>query len=106
MRRGHIRQLLAGHGVEYRVIAPDEMMPNIVATFDAGKPGRRLALNGHIDVFPVGDGEGWTRDPWGGELVDGRIYLRPRRCDMKSAPPHRSSPSCTCGNCATSSTAG
>ena len=49
------------------------MMPNIVATFDAGKPGRHLALNGHIDVFPVGDGEGWTRHPWGGEPVDGHI---------------------------------
>jgi len=55
------------------------MMPNIVATFDAEKPGRHFALNGHIDVFPLGDGEGWTRDPWGGEPVDGHIYLRPRR---------------------------
>jgi succinyl-diaminopimelate desuccinylase len=62
----HIRDLLDRRGIEYRVIAPQETMPNIVATFAAGKPGRHLALNGHIDVFPVGDGEGWTRDPWGG----------------------------------------
>jgi len=79
---GHIRQLLTRHGVDCRVIAPNEIMPNIVATFDAAKPGRHLALNGHIDVFPVGDGEGWTRDPWGGELVDGRIWGR-GACDMK-----------------------
>jgi len=79
---GHIRQLLMRHGVDCRVIAPNEIMPNIVATFDAAKPGRHLALNGHIDVFPVGDGEGWTRDPWGGELVDGRIWGR-GACDMK-----------------------
>jgi succinyl-diaminopimelate desuccinylase len=78
----HIRGLLQRHGVEAREIAPNEVMPNIVATFEAGKPGRHLALNGHIDVFPVGDGEGWTRDPWGGELVDGRIYGR-GACDMK-----------------------
>ena len=58
----HIRRLLTRHGVDCRVIAPNEIMPNIVATFDAEKPGRHLALNGHIDVFPVGDGEGWTRD--------------------------------------------
>ena len=64
------------------MIAPQETMPNIVATFAAGKPGRHLALNGHIDVFPVGDGEGWTQDPWGGALVDGRIYGR-GACDMK-----------------------
>jgi succinyl-diaminopimelate desuccinylase len=78
----HILQLLKRHGVDYRVIAPNEAMPNIVATFAASRPGRHLALNGHIDVFPVGDGAGWTQDPWGGELVDGRIYGR-GACDMK-----------------------
>jgi succinyl-diaminopimelate desuccinylase len=57
-------------------------MPNIVATFLGGKPGRHLALNGHIDVFPVGDAVGWTQDPWGAALVDGRIYGR-GACDMK-----------------------
>jgi succinyl-diaminopimelate desuccinylase len=78
----HIRHFLAGHGADCRVIAPNEIMPNIVATFEGGKPGRHLALNGHIDVFPVGDGVGWTHDPWGGELVGGRIYGR-GACDMK-----------------------
>jgi succinyl-diaminopimelate desuccinylase len=78
----HIRDLLGRRGIEYRVIAPQETMPNIVAMFAAGKPGRHLALNGHIDVFPVGDGEGWTQDPWGGALVDGSIYGR-GACDMK-----------------------
>ena len=37
---GHIRQLLERHGAEYGVIAPNEVMPNIVATFEAGKAGR------------------------------------------------------------------
>jgi succinyl-diaminopimelate desuccinylase len=78
----HIRRFLKRHGAEYRVITPNEVMPNIVATFPAGKPGRHLALNGHIDCFPVGDGAGWTRDPWGAELIDGRIYGR-GACDMK-----------------------
>jgi len=36
-----------------------------------GAPGRHLALNGHMDVFPV-DSTGWTVDPWGGELIDGK----------------------------------
>jgi succinyl-diaminopimelate desuccinylase len=79
---GHIRQFLARHGADFRIIAPNEIMPNIVATFEAGKPGRHLALNGHIDCFPVGDGAGWTHDPWGGELVDGCIYGR-GACDRK-----------------------
>jgi len=33
------------------------------------KPSQQLALNGHIDVFPVGDAGGWTQDPWGAALV-------------------------------------
>jgi succinyl-diaminopimelate desuccinylase len=78
----HVRKLLDAHGVDYRIIAPNEVMPNIVASFEGGKPGRHLALNGHIDVFPVGDSNGWTRDPWGAELIDGKVYGR-GACDMK-----------------------
>ena len=77
----YVRGFLDSHGLAYRVIAPNALMPNIVATFDAAAPGRHLALNGHMDVFPV-DSTGWTVDPWGGELVDGKIYGR-GACDMK-----------------------
>ena len=45
-------------------------------------PGRpRLHLNGHFDVVPPGDG--WTVDPFGGLVRDGRIYGR-GASDMKS----------------------
>lgn len=33
-----------------------------------------IALNAHGDVVPPGDG--WTHDPYGGEIVDGRLYGR------------------------------
>jgi succinyl-diaminopimelate desuccinylase len=36
--------------------------------------GRTIALNAHGDVVPPG--EGWTRDPYGGEVADGVIYGR------------------------------
>lgn len=36
--------------------------------------GPVVALNAHGDVVPPG--EGWTHDPYGGEIVDGRIYGR------------------------------
>jgi succinyl-diaminopimelate desuccinylase len=72
-----ITRYLDKHGLAYRIISPHPEMPNIVASFDAGSPGRHLVLNGHIDVFPVADdGLGWTKDPWGGELIDGKIYGR------------------------------
>ncbi len=36
--------------------------------------GKTIALNAHGDVVPPG--EGWTHDPYGGEIVDGKIYGR------------------------------
>jgi succinyl-diaminopimelate desuccinylase len=36
--------------------------------------GPIVALNAHGDV--VAPGEGWTRDPYGGEIADGKIYGR------------------------------
>src|SRR5437899_3944977 len=44
---------------------------------------KRFIFNGHIDVVPEGDHANWQHDPWGAELVDGRIYGR-GACDMKS----------------------
>ena len=37
-------------------------------------PGPTIALNAHGDVVPPGDG--WTHDPYSGEIVDGKIYGR------------------------------
>lgn len=45
--------------------------------------GRTVALNAHGDVVPPG--EGWTHDPYGGEIVDGKIYGRAAavsKCDF------------------------
>jgi succinyl-diaminopimelate desuccinylase len=36
--------------------------------------GRTIALNAHGDVVPPG--EGWSHDPYGGEIADGKIYGR------------------------------
>ncbi len=44
---------------------------------------KRFVFNGHIDVVLEGDHANWKYDPWGAELVDGRIYGR-GACDMKS----------------------
>lgn len=53
--------------------------PNVVVTLPGG-PDPTLLLLGHTDVVPVG--EGWVRDPFGGELVDGRVCGR-GSTDMK-----------------------
>jgi Peptidase family M20/M25/M40 len=69
------------YALAYHVIAPNDLMSNIVAIFGAPPAGRHLALNGHMDLFPL-DATGWTVDPWGGELIDGKIFGR-GACDMK-----------------------
>lgn len=74
-------EALTNAGLDPKVFSPHPEMPNIVAHFDGGRPGRHLVLNGHIDVFPVAAHE-WSRDPWGGEVAEGRIYGR-GACDMK-----------------------
>ena len=79
----YVMDFLRNEKLEFRVIAPEVTMPNLIAAFGGARGGKRLVLNGHIDVFPVGDGTGWTRDPWGGEIVNGKIYGR-GACDMKA----------------------
>jgi succinyl-diaminopimelate desuccinylase len=54
--------------------------PNLIGTLNCGD-GPVVHLNGHYDVVPVGND--WTRDPFGGELIDGWIYGR-GAADMKS----------------------
>lgn len=60
-----------------------EGRPNIVATAKGTGGGRSLLLNGHTDVIPVGNGEGWSDNPWSAKIENGRIYGR-GSCDMKS----------------------
>lgn len=74
--------LLDGEGIPHRIEAPQAAMPNIVSSFEGGRPGRHLVLNGHLDVFPVGDPAPWSRDPLSGDIVDGRVHGR-GSVDMK-----------------------
>ena len=50
-----------------------ESITNLIVRRRYGE-GRTIALNAHGDVVPPG--EGWSHDPYGGEVVDGRMYGR------------------------------
>jgi acetylornithine deacetylase/succinyl-diaminopimelate desuccinylase family protein len=56
--------------------------PVLVGTLKGSGGGRSMALNGHVDVVPAGDEATWGQKPWGGEVVDGKLYGR-GACDMK-----------------------
>ena len=53
---------------------------NIVCRDEGAPGGDCVHFNSHTDVVTVG--EGWTRDPFGGEVEGDRIYGR-GACDMK-----------------------
>ncbi|MDF2467613.1 MAG: family metallo-hydrolase [Ramlibacter sp.] len=50
-----------------------ESITNLIVRRRYGE-GPTIALNAHGDVVPPG--EGWSHDPYGGEVVDGKIYGR------------------------------
>ncbi len=71
-----IKATLDEHGAPYNVIDPNPRFPNVVGSFEGASAGRHLVLNGHIDVFPVGEHERWTHGPWSGAIADGRVWGR------------------------------
>jgi acetylornithine deacetylase/succinyl-diaminopimelate desuccinylase family protein len=64
---------------EYHESAPER--GSLVARLRGTGGGRTLVMCGHLDIGPIGTG--WTKDPLGGEIEDGRIYGR-GVSDMKS----------------------
>lgn len=48
-----------------------------------GGDGPVVVLNGHVDVVPPGSRDGWSVDPWAGEVRGGRVFGR-GATDMKA----------------------
>ncbi|HRO14023.1 MAG TPA: acetylornithine deacetylase/succinyl-diaminopimelate desuccinylase family protein [Paracoccus sp. (in: a-proteobacteria)] len=73
-------ELIRAHGTP----GDSERYPrwNVIARHRGGRPGDCVHFNSHHDVVEVG--QGWTRDPFGGEYdaAEDRIYGR-GACDMK-----------------------
>tara|TARA_R110002049_G_scaffold117332_2_gene270480 strand:+ start:56500 stop:57873 length:1374 start_codon:yes stop_codon:yes gene_type:complete len=84
----YLDRRLAAHGFETQLIraygtpGDSEKYPrwNIVARRDGAYKGDCVHFNSHTDVVEVG--AGWTFDPFGAEISDGKIYGR-GTCDMK-----------------------
>lgn len=62
-----------------------ESITNLIVRRRYGNGGKTIALNAHGDVVPPG--EGWTHDPYGGEVEGGKIYGRAAavsKCDFST----------------------
>jgi acetylornithine deacetylase/succinyl-diaminopimelate desuccinylase-like protein len=73
--------MLTEAGFECELLAAEPERANLVARLRGEGDGPTLTLLGHVDTVRA-DREDWSRDPWGGELVDGWIWGR-GALDMK-----------------------
>jgi acetylornithine deacetylase/succinyl-diaminopimelate desuccinylase-like protein len=67
---------LEGAGLEVQRFEPTPGRVSIVSRIEGSDPDApSLCLMGHTDVVPVNP-DGWSRDPFGGELIDGEVWGR------------------------------
>ena len=57
--------------------------PNVVGAYHSHEHGKSIILNGHMDVVTPEPLSKWTRDPWGAEIEENKLYGR-GAIDMKS----------------------
>ncbi|MGZ4701656.1 MAG: M20/M25/M40 family metallo-hydrolase, partial [Ilumatobacteraceae bacterium] len=68
-----LRSFLGSTGLDFRQFEPTPGRASLVARIEGSDPtAPSLCLMGHTDVVPVNE-SGWSRDPFGGELVDGEV---------------------------------
>ncbi|SES79197.1 succinyl-diaminopimelate desuccinylase [Salinibacillus kushneri] len=63
-------------GIETYVEEVEPGRPNVIGVIDSGKPGKTLLFEGHTDVVTEGDHASWKYDPFGAQIVNGRMYGR------------------------------
>jgi len=74
--------ILSGAGIKTSVHRFADGRANLTATLGDASAGRPLCFTGHVDTVPLGNAP-WKYDPFGGEIVDGRLYGR-GSTDMKA----------------------
>jgi acetylornithine deacetylase/succinyl-diaminopimelate desuccinylase-like protein len=71
-----LAQYLGDTGLDLERYEPLPGRESLVARIEGSDPSApTLLLMGHTDVVPVNP-DGWQRDPFGGELIDGEIWGR------------------------------
>ncbi|MFM9105331.1 MAG: hypothetical protein ACKOWF_01370, partial [Chloroflexota bacterium] len=71
-----MREAIAAFGLPpAREFASQPHRPNLIVRIDGARPGRHLALCGHLDTKPVGEAAHlWNSDPFTGTIVGDRMY--------------------------------
>ena len=74
-----IAQDMKSLGLDVKIISYKKNRPNVIATLKGSLPPKQAAteallLTPHIDVVPVGSG--WTKNPFGKDIIGDKIYGR------------------------------
>ena len=78
---GVLKQYMLRHGFD-EVTTDDS--GSVIGRLSGSRPGPKVLFDGHLDTVPVANPAAWTHDPYGCEIVDGRMYGR-GTSDMKGA---------------------
>ncbi|MEY2974357.1 MAG: hypothetical protein RIR49_777 [Actinomycetota bacterium] len=71
-----LQHVLEGVGLDVQRFESHPGRTSVVARIEGSDPtAPSLCLMGHTDVVPVSP-DGWSRDPFGGDLVDGEVWGR------------------------------
>jgi len=72
----YVYDYLKNLGLEVHIEEVVEGRPNVIGILDSGVPGKTLLFEGHTDVVTEGDRASWDVDPFGAEIIGGRMYGR------------------------------
>jgi acetylornithine deacetylase/succinyl-diaminopimelate desuccinylase family protein len=75
-KANYLAGYFADHGLPVRLHEVLPGRPNVITevVLGAGAAGPTMVFNGHLDTVPAG--EGWTRNPFGADIDNGRVYGR------------------------------
>jgi len=76
-----IAEWCESHGLPVEILPVSSNRSDVITRLTSPQADPRILFNGHMDT--VEPGNGWTRDPFGAEIEDGRMYGR-GTFDMKA----------------------
>ncbi len=77
-----IEKFLKKEGFEVHLQEVVPGRPNVIGILEGNRPGKTILFEGHTDVVTAGNLDEWHYDPFGAEIVDGKIFGR-GSCDTK-----------------------
>ncbi|MGA7810377.1 MAG: M20 family metallopeptidase [Bradyrhizobium sp.] len=63
-------------GLVVEIVEAEPGRPNVIATWESGRPGPTLLLNDHLDIVPPGPLENWRYPPFDAIVADGHVHGR------------------------------